>query len=172
MVYAPIGFLTGLTGVLFKEFAFTLAIAVIISGVVAITLSPIMSAYVSPEGGKEGFLTRKVNHVFDKVQRRYEKILSGAFAWQYQLITAGVIIALLVIPFFQNSKKELAPMEDQSMIIMIAQSPPDSSLNYAEENMRPVIDSLEAIDEKRRYLADHYEKRWLRRYQRSATRRA
>lgn len=58
-VYAPIGFLTGLTGFLFREFAFTLAIAVIISGLVAITLSPIMAAYVNPEGGKEGKLTQK-----------------------------------------------------------------------------------------------------------------
>ena len=57
-VYAPIGFLSGLTGVLFKEFVFTLAIAVIMSGVVAVTLSPIMSAYMAPESGREGRFTR------------------------------------------------------------------------------------------------------------------
>ena len=60
-VYAPIGFLSGLTGVLFKEFAFSLAIAVLISGMVALTLSPIMSSWVSPEKGKESKMTLRVN---------------------------------------------------------------------------------------------------------------
>ncbi|MFY7895913.1 MAG: efflux RND transporter permease subunit, partial [Phycisphaerales bacterium] len=63
-VYAPIGFQGGLTGVMFREFAFTLAGAVVVSGIVAITLSPIMSAWVTPEGGKEGWLTRKINAGF------------------------------------------------------------------------------------------------------------
>lgn len=72
VVYAPIGFLSGLTGVLFKEFAFTLAVAVLISGVVAITLSPIMSAYVCAEGGQEGRYTRWVNARFLMLQNRYK----------------------------------------------------------------------------------------------------
>ncbi len=94
-VYAPIGFLSGLTGVLFKEFAFTLSVAVIISGVVALTLSPIMSAYANPEGGREGAMTRWVNQRFDHLHRFYGKLLVHIFQWQKQILFAGVFLSLL-----------------------------------------------------------------------------
>ncbi|WDE08696.1 efflux RND transporter permease subunit [Thalassomonas viridans] len=106
-VYAPIGFLSGLTGVLFKEFAFTLAIAVIISGVVAITLSPIMSAYVSPRCDEEGWLTAKVNSIFELVQHRYAALLTRTFHWQGQIFLVALVISLLAIPFYLFSAKEL-----------------------------------------------------------------
>jgi multidrug efflux pump len=145
-VYAPIGFLSGLTGVLFKEFAFTLAIAVIISGIVAITLSPIMSAYVSPRGGNEGWLTRKVNHLFERIQANYGKLLQRIFNWQGQVILIALVVSLLTVPFYLFSQKELAPIEDQSMVMFVIQSPPDSSLAYNVDQMNPVIESLQEID--------------------------
>ncbi|MGI9285533.1 MAG: efflux RND transporter permease subunit, partial [Pseudomonadales bacterium] len=79
-VYTPIGFLSGLTGVLFKEFAFTLAVAVLISGLVALTLSPIMSAYVAPVGGEEGRFTLLVNRWFAKAEYRYGLLLDKTLA--------------------------------------------------------------------------------------------
>lgn len=145
-VYAPIGFLSGLTGVLFKEFAFTLAIAVIISGIVAITLSPIMSAYVSPRGGQEGWLTRKVNHIFDDVQAAYGKLLTHIFKWQGQVFLVALVVSLLTVPFYLDSKKELAPIEDQAGVMFVIQSPPDSSLEYNVGQMGPVVDSLKEIE--------------------------
>jgi multidrug efflux pump len=145
-VYAPIGFLSGLTGVLFKEFAFTLAIAVIISGVVAITLSPIMSAYVSPKGGEEGWLTNKVNHLFEKLQASYAKLLHGIFKWQGQVFLVAFVVSLLTIPFYLHSKKELAPVEDQAMVMFVIQSPPDASLEYNVAQMNPVVESLQEIE--------------------------
>lgn len=145
-VYAPIGFLSGLTGVLFKEFAFTLAIAVIISGIVAITLSPIMSAYVSPKGGQEGWLTRKVNHLFDKVQRAYGKLLTHIFNWKGQVFLIAFVVSLLAVPFYMFSQKELAPVEDQAGIMFVIQSPPDSSLTYNVAQIHPVVDSLKEIE--------------------------
>ncbi len=145
-VYAPIGFLSGLTGVLFKEFAFTLAIAVIISGIVAITLSPIMSAYVSPRGGQEGWLTRKVNHIFDGVQKAYGKLLTHIFRWQGQVFLVALVVSLLTVPFYLDSKKELAPIEDQAGVMFVIQSPPDSSLEYNVGQMGPVVDSLREIE--------------------------
>ncbi|MBU2869481.1 efflux RND transporter permease subunit [Colwellia sp. E2M01] len=145
-VYAPIGFLSGLTGVLFKEFAFTLAIAVIISGIVAITLSPIMSAYASPKGGEEGWLTRKVNHLFEKVQRRYTKLLQQTFKWQGQVFLIAIVVSLLTVPFYMYSKKELAPIEDQAAVMFVIQSPPDASLIYSVEQMNPVVESLQEIE--------------------------
>ncbi|MBU2893705.1 efflux RND transporter permease subunit [Colwellia sp. D2M02] len=145
-VYAPIGFLSGLTGVLFKEFAFTLAIAVIISGIVAITLSPIMSAYVSPKGGQEGWLTRKVNHVFEKVQHQYARLLGHIFKWQGQVFLIAFVVSMLAVPFYMQSKKELAPIEDQSGIFFAVQSPPDSSLSYNVGQMGPVVEKLQTIE--------------------------
>ena len=145
-VYAPIGFLSGLTGVLFKEFAFTLAIAVIISGIVAITLSPIMSAYVSPKGGNEGWLTRKVNHIFERVQKSYGNLLKRIFNWQGQVFLIALVVSLLTIPFYLSSPKELAPVEDQSMVLFVVQSPPDSSLAYNVDQMNPVVESLQEIE--------------------------
>jgi multidrug efflux pump len=145
-VYAPIGFLSGLTGVLFKEFAFTLAIAVIISGIVAITLSPIMSAYVSPKGGEESWLTTKVNHLFERLQRRYGQLLTHIFKWQGQVFLIALVVSLLTVPFYLYSKKELAPIEDQATVMFVIQSPPDASLAYNVAQMNPVIESLQEIE--------------------------
>ncbi|WP_057830048.1 efflux RND transporter permease subunit [Colwellia sp. TT2012] len=145
-VYAPIGFLSGLTGVLFKEFAFTLAIAVIISGIVAVTLSPIMSAYVAPQSGEEGWFTRKVNHLFEKLQSSYAKLLHKIFKWQGQVFLIALVVSLLAVPFYLHSKKELAPIEDQSMVMFVIQSPPDASLAYNVAQMNPVVESLQEIE--------------------------
>lgn len=145
-VYAPIGFLSGLTGLLFREFAFTLAVAVLISGVVAITLSPIMSAYVSPEGGKEGRLTVWVNQRFEKLQNVYLKFLDGVFTWRPQVLFAAIFIALLSVPFYLLSQKELAPVEDQSSIMVILESPPESSIDYTVREMDNVVDKLMSLE--------------------------
>lgn len=146
MVYAPIGFLSGLTGVLFKEFAFTLAIAVLLSGVVAITLSPIMSAYVADAKGKEGRLTRLINGLFAKLQVRYSKLLKRSMGYQGQIMLVALVIGLLIVPFYQQSAKELAPIEDQSSINVVMQSPPESSLKYNETNIKPVVENLLTVE--------------------------
>ncbi|WP_419147206.1 efflux RND transporter permease subunit [Pseudoalteromonas 'SMAR'] len=134
-VYAPIGFLTGLTGFLFREFAFTLAIAVLISGLVAITLSPIMSAYVNPEGGKEGKFTQRVNGYFDRLQAFYSKALDTLFQWRPQVFFIAIVFSLLSAPFYILSQKELAPIEDQSSIQVVVEAPPESSQAYTAEKM-------------------------------------
>lgn len=145
-VYAPIGLLTGLTGALFKEFAFTLAIAVIISGIVALTLSPIMSAYACPQGGKEGKITRKVNRVFDKAQNFYAKAVMQTIEMKAQILTAAFVLALLSIPFYLFSLKELAPTEDQSGITVIIESAPEASLDYTLTHMNDVVDTMKQLE--------------------------
>lgn len=145
-VYAPIGFLSGLTGFLFREFAFTLAVAVLISGLVAITLSPIMSAYVSPEGGKEGRHTKRINAGFDRIQKFYLRALEGIFAWRWQVITMAVVFSLLVVPFYLFSQKELAPVEDQSSINVVVEAPPESSIAYTGTRMNEAVDVLKTTD--------------------------
>jgi multidrug efflux pump len=141
-VYAPIGFLGGLTGVLFKEFAFTLSVAVLISGLVALTLSPIMSAYASPERGQEGRMTRWVNARFDYLRRRYGELLDGIFAWHKQILFAGIFFSLLLVPFYLLAQKELAPIEDESSINFIIEAPADASLEYTTDYMYDTVDTL------------------------------
>lgn len=144
-VYAPIGFLSGLTGVLFKEFAFTLAVAVLISGFVALTLSPIMSAYVCPPHGKESRMTLTVNDWFEQLQRRYSRALLHCLSWRPQVLTAALFFSLLVIPFYIFSQQELAPVEDQSSINVVVEAPPQASLAYTTRYMHDVVNVLNAL---------------------------
>jgi multidrug efflux pump len=145
-VYAPIGLLTGLTGALFKEFAFTLAIAVIISGVVAVTLSPIMSAYACPEGGKESKLTKKINGYFYSLQVFYGKVIVKTIELQKQILVSGVVLAMLSAPFYLISLKELAPTEDDSSITVIVESAPEASIDYTLTHMNDVVETMSELE--------------------------
>ncbi|RYV03819.1 multidrug efflux protein [Shewanella sp. OPT22] len=140
-VYAPIGFLSGLTGVLFKEFVFTLAIAVLMSGLVALTLSPIMSAKVSPEGGKEGRFTQYINGRFARLEVLYKGFLTNAFNYRPQIVVIALFMTLMIVPLYLFSKSELAPTEDQSMIQMYIETPPESTLEHTSAQMMGVVKS-------------------------------
>lgn len=140
-VYAPIGFLSGLTGVLFKEFVFTLATAVLMSGLVALTLSPIMSAMVSPKGGQEGKMTLGINHQFARLEKAYAKLLTRVFKNRPQVIVFAVFVTLLIPPLYLFSKSELAPVEDQSSIQMFVETPPESTLEYTSLQMKALVET-------------------------------
>ncbi|WP_299948106.1 efflux RND transporter permease subunit [uncultured Microbulbifer sp.] len=138
-VYIPIGFVSGLTGALFREFAFTLAIAVLISGVVAVTLSPIMSAQVCADKGKESAGSRFMNSIFDRVRNVYRTLLTSILVWRPQVTFMAFFLSLLVIPFFLLSAKELAPVEDQGSILVIIESPPEAHVQYTGNYMQDVV---------------------------------
>ena len=142
-VYTPIGFVSGFTGSLFKEFAITLAVAVIISGIVAITLSPIMSTWVCAEHGAESRITHRINGWFAGLRAAYERALARSFSWRNQILLIALFISLLMVPFYMFSAKELAPVEDQSSIYVIIESPPEASLEYTDDYMHDVIAKLE-----------------------------
>ncbi len=133
VVYAPIGFQGGLTGMLFREFAFTLASAVVLSGIVAVTLSPIMSAKMLSVSGKEGALTRFVNMLFDRIQRAYGRVLERALDLRWAIALSTLLVGLAAVPFYQFSGKELAPVEDQGAIAVILQAAPDSTLESTKK---------------------------------------
>ncbi|MDE0366913.1 MAG: efflux RND transporter permease subunit [Gammaproteobacteria bacterium] len=145
MVYIPIGFLSGLTGVMFKEFAFTLAIAVLISGMVALTLSPVMSSRVAPEQGREAGMTRRVNGVFDDARHGYRRLLDGLLSNNGPVIFCALFFALLAVPFFMFSQKELAPTEDQGEMNIAYTAPPEASLEYTERYMTDVVNAMESL---------------------------
>ena len=127
-VYAPIGFQGGLTGSLFLEFAITLAAAVIVSGIVAVTLSPVMSSRFVHAEGKEGLLTKLVNHGFEAVKRTYARLLDGALEMRPAIVVAALLVMIAAWPLYHFSKRELAPVEDQSHISLFMDVPPDASL--------------------------------------------
>ncbi|HSY16817.1 MAG TPA: efflux RND transporter permease subunit, partial [Candidatus Acidoferrales bacterium] len=116
-VYAPIGLQGGLTGALFREFALTLAGAVTISGVVALTLSPMMSARLLRSAAEEdkGF-AGWVNHRFDHLREAYGRVLMGTLHARPYVYAVWITVSLLTIPMFRQSPKELAPNEDQSVL--------------------------------------------------------
>ncbi len=127
-VYAPIGVQGGLTGTLFREFAFTLAGAVIVSGIVALTLSPMMSSKLLREGDSHKGFARWVNHRFDALRNRYVRSLNNSLKWRPVTLTLAVIVILLGVPFFIFTPSELAPKEDQGVILGIVQASPNSTI--------------------------------------------
>ena len=141
-VYTPIGFQGGLTGSLFLEFAITLAAAVVLSGIVAVTLSPVMSSRFVHEHGREGRLTALVNRGFDAVRGRYAKLLDGALAMRWGIVAASLLVMVAAWPLYSYSKRELAPVEDASHISLFMEAPPDASL---AANNRASLDVVRAI---------------------------
>ena len=128
-VYAPIGVQGGLTGTLFREFAFTLAGAVAVSGVVALTLSPMMCSKLLRSGESDKGFAGWVNHRFDSIRCRYMRQLEKSLKWRPVTYTLGVIIALLIVPFWFLSQHELAPQEDQGVVFSIVQAAPNSTVD-------------------------------------------
>ncbi len=128
-VYAPIGIQGGLTGTLFREFAFTLAGAVIISGIVSLTLSPMMSSRLLRKEAHPGRFKEKVEEVFDAVRNRYEHLLRLSLQYRAGVLTAALMIMACIFPFYMMSTKELAPREDQGVVFGIVQADPNASLD-------------------------------------------
>jgi len=146
-VYTPIGFQGGLTGSLFLEFAITLAAAVVVSGIVAVTLSPVMSSRFVQEHGHETRLTALVNRGFDAVRRAYSRLLDGAIGMRWAVVGASVAVMLAAWPLYSYSRKELAPVEDQSHISLFMLASPDSSLAATNRASLEVVKAIESFPE-------------------------
>src|SRR5207302_1319563 len=127
-VYAPIGIQGGLTGALFREFALTLAGAVIVSGIVALTLSPMMSSQLLRAGDTNRGFAGWINARFDSLRRAYARTLTNSLRWRPVTLTLWGIVCLLMVPFYQFSMKELAPKEDQGFIRGIVLAAPNSTI--------------------------------------------
>lgn len=146
-VYAPIGFQGGLTGSLFMEFALTLAMAVVLSGIVAITLSPVMSSrFVHPQG-KESRLTALVNRGFEFVRRAYARLLDGAMERRWGIVVVALLVAVAAWPLFLYSRQEMAPVEDQSHISLFFEAAPDSTVEASNRAHLQVVDAITSFPE-------------------------
>ncbi|MGJ8639933.1 MAG: efflux RND transporter permease subunit [Opitutaceae bacterium] len=129
-VYLPIGFQGGLTGSLFREFALTLSGAVIVSTIVALTLSPMLSSKILKSGEPTG-LAKLINNGFDRLRRTYGGLLKITLQTRWAIYIAWIAITLLCVPMFMLSPKELAPEEDQGVIFGIVDGPANISLEEA-----------------------------------------
>ena len=148
-VYIPIGLQGGLTGALFREFAFTLAGAVAISGVVALTLSPTMAAKLlrSAQDEERG-LTGWLNHHFDRLSAAYGRAVGATLNARPAVYLVWVVVSLCTVPMYTFSPKELAPTEDQSVLFGIintaANATTDQNAIYAEAAEKIMLDIPEA----------------------------
>jgi multidrug efflux pump len=148
-VYTPIAFQGGLTGSLFREFALTLAGAVTISGVVALTLSPVMSASLLRSGHEDRGLPGLVNRTFERIKATYARHLSLALESRRVIYVAWVVVSVLALVMFQMAPKELAPTEDQGVIFGIVNTPANSTLDQVMQSTRVVNRELMSVPESR-----------------------
>ncbi|MET0292721.1 MAG: efflux RND transporter permease subunit [Steroidobacteraceae bacterium] len=132
-VYAPIGLMGGLTGSLFREFAFTLAGAVFVSGIVALTLSPMMSSRLLKGREDEGKLAHAIEERFTRLSQRYRRAVERTFDYRAPvLLVAGALLVGIVV-MFTGSQRELSPAEDQGYIFTTAKAPQYASVDYTSK---------------------------------------
>ena len=149
-VFAPIGFVSGLTGALFAEFAFTLAGAVIVSGIIALTLSPMMCSKLlraKKEGG-EGRLAAWLDRRFESLKQRYQRRLHGTLNYRpvTMLMLAGLIAGTGLM--YMTTKRELAPEEDQGILFSIVKTPQYANLDYLEDATQQLYKVYSSVAEK------------------------
>jgi len=146
-VYAPIGIQGGLTGALFREFAFTLAGAVVVSGIVALTLSPMMGSKLLRAGASHKGLPGIVNRTFERVRALYTRLLGGTLQYRPVVLTVWAVVAVLMIPFYMFSMRELAPAEDQGVVFGVIQAAPNATIDQTNLFTKQVYDVYHSFPE-------------------------
>jgi len=146
-VYAPIGFQGGLTGALFTEFAFTLAGAVTVSGVIALSLSPMMCARFFRADQESGRFARFVDRQFERVHRGYARLLHATLdTWQVFIVMGALLLGGTVY-LFMTSQSELAPQEDQGIVLSQIQGPPNATIQQMQTYADQVFDVAKGMPE-------------------------
>ncbi|MDA0339571.1 MAG: efflux RND transporter permease subunit, partial [Proteobacteria bacterium] len=146
-VYAPIGFMGGLVGILFTEFAFSLAGAVLISGIVALTLSPMLSSKVLIAADKPGRFEGIVQHFFEKLSSTYRRTLGHTLNYQPVTVVFAAAIVGSIYFMFITSTTELAPTEDREVLNVQMSAPETATLEYSTTYARQMVDQFETWPE-------------------------
>ncbi|RWX54255.1 multidrug efflux RND transporter permease subunit [Photobacterium chitinilyticum] len=141
-VYAPIAMMGGITGSLFKEFALTLAGAVFVSGIVALTLSPMMCSKMLKANEKPSRFETSVHNFLDRMTNRYEKMLGGIMKMRPVVIVFAIIVFTSLPMLFKFIPSELAPAEDKGVLMMMGTAPSNANLDYIENTMTKVNQML------------------------------
>ena len=146
-VYAPIGLTAGLTGALFREFAFTLAGAVLVSGIVALTLSPMMSSWLLDDRVNEGRFARLVERSVGRLEHRYDRLLGHTLAARPAVLAVGLVVLAGIVLLFSGAKRELAPAEDHGYIFTSVKAPQYANSDYTARNTAKIIDVFASLPE-------------------------
>jgi multidrug efflux pump len=146
-VYTPIGFQGGLTGALFREFAFTLAGAVFISGIVALTLSPMMSSRLLKADHNPGWLPRHIDSGFEAFKRIYGRMLSYTLKMRGAVYAIWITLALVTVPLYMFSAQELAPYEDQGVVFGAIDVPANATLEQLTPYTHQVFEKYSSVPE-------------------------
>ncbi|RKG62508.1 multidrug efflux protein [Corallococcus sp. AB011P] len=146
-VYAPIAFQGGLTGSLFREFALTLAGAVTLSGVVALTLSPMMSSVLLKAGHEDKGLAGVINRGFERLRAAYARTLDSSLLVRGPIYAAWIFLSVLALMMFNQSARELAPVEDQDFVIGIMSTPSNGTLDQLKPSVTKTSELLMEMPE-------------------------
>lgn len=146
-VYAPIGFIGGLTGSLFTQFAFTLAGAVLVSGVIALTLSPMLCSKLLKPGMTGKGLARFVDGAFDRFRQVYQRTLHGALSIRPVVLLFGLIVLASCYFLFNSAKQELAPTEDQGALFVLGTTAPNATVDWTTKVSQQVLNVYDTFPE-------------------------
>src|SRR3546814_30800 len=148
-VYAPIGLMGGLTGALFREFAFTLAGSVIVSGVIALTLSPMMSSWLLSAKVSEGRFAQTVEHRMERLAQGYDRLLQKTLAARPAVLLFGGAVLIAIVILFTGARRELAPQEDQGYVFVATKGPQYANIDYTARYSKDVEDIFQGLPEYR-----------------------
>lgn len=137
-VYAPIAMMGGITGSLFKEFALTLAGSVFVSGIVALTLSPMMCSKMLKAHAEPSKFEQKVHSVLDGMTNRYERMLGAVMQHRPVFIGFAIIVFASLPMLFKFIPSELAPSEDKGVIMLMGTAPSNANLDFMQNTMNDV----------------------------------
>ncbi|WP_122584438.1 MexW/MexI family multidrug efflux RND transporter permease subunit [Pseudomonas viridiflava] len=146
-VYMPIGLMTGLTGALFKEFALTLAGAVLVSGVIALTLTPVLCARLLPAGQNEGRMSQRAEAFFHWLARHYQRLLVASLRRRGAVLVFAVLVLISLPWLYGQAARELAPNEDQGNLLLAIKSPQHANLDYVERYADQVSRIMASVPE-------------------------
>lgn len=146
-VYAPIGFMGGLAGSLFTEFAYSLAAAVLISGIIALTLAPMLAARLLPERNHTNALERVVEWFFARQVNLYQRVLEGALRFVSVPLFVAVAVTVSIYFLYQGSTQELAPTEDREVLNVQISAPDTATLEYSAAHAAEVVKAFETFPE-------------------------
>lgn len=152
-VYAPIGFMSGLTGALFKEFAFTLASAVIISGIIALTLTPMMCSKILSAEISEGRFVQFLDRKFTALRGRYQRTLHSLLDTRIIVLLFAVVVLLMLPYLYSTTPTETAPEEDQGFFFVVGTAPQYATINYIEAYTRAFDQIYKSFPETEHYFS-------------------
>jgi multidrug efflux pump len=148
-VYTPVGLQGGLTGSLFREFAFTLIGAIVVSTLVALTISPVMSSKLLKPGAGQKGLAGRISRDFDRLRDFYGRLLAGTLRARPAVYLVWIITAAVCVPMYTMSATELAPTEDQGVIFGIIDAAANATLNQTATFTKAVNDAYMSVPETR-----------------------